>query len=1319
MTIVDKLSESSNPTACQNQPCGSVAPSLGDMDSGSASWGAVSSLTDVSKHKISLGPVPGATVFSSSSVAEKTKPLVQKDQSIGDGIAPPQKVLFPAEKISLKWQQTHRVGAGLQNLGNTCFVNSALQCLTYTPPLANYMLSHEHSKTCHEQGFCMMCTMQAHVTQALSNSGNIIKPMAVINDLRRIAKHFRFGNQEDAHEFLRYTIDAMQKACLNGSNKLDRHTQATTLIYQIFGGYLRSRVKCLNCKGVSDTFDPYLDIPVEIKTAQSVNKALEQFVKPEQLDGENAYKCSKCKKMVPASKRFTIHRSSNVLTLSLKRFANFSGGKITKASNGQWYQMNDSIVSNSDIRSVLNQQAYVLFYIRSHDMKNGGEHSHSIHTPGQSSPRPIIGQRVMNSKQAPSAFIGPQLPPHMMKNTNHLNGAGALKETPSSSVASASSSSVTRPTSAPPSTSSLQNWPINRPAIIPEPPKKQKITISIHNNKLPARQGQSQPSLHNGPLETLSKPVPSSTVTNSSAIQSTSNASATTVATKFAKQMTPSESCSKPMMNGKSKLNPNVLVPYVAESSEESDEESKGLGKENGHSKSCNGILTGNGVGTLQNSCSTCQDSDDKVPQHEELPDNIVVNGAISMDDDLKVNGLKFTDPDCQAKPAKSAENPLSKTNGLHGQVMAAALPPVPEDRILESFKHNKLKALSEERSVNGTEQENSENDMDTESFVSDNSYEKSGRVTPSSPKCPIKVTSTSLIPEIQSTKEHITAANDVTKIDSRPSAIGGQHNSKQASLEGEERLSKQYDTKTCTIAQSRQPEEVKGVLEESSQNIKGSVHEYAERLTLSPSKTSEGDCGSKNVSSPSAGNGKEARDVAQNFAATPLVNEYPAAEQAKELEEQHSKGKDDISSDQRQEQKDRQRSRSPSPVQEKNADPKNVEKKYLSESGCCESKEKERQHRNKLGDGCYKKRCSYSEERTKHDRYRQEYWNGNKYRPYHNERSSPDNGRASVKYSHYRARSRSRSKYYHSKRERSWSRERYYQDKHRRWDNCRYYNDYYPSHGGRERRLPYGDRDYEKPGNPSYANRPYKDYHYKNRWMHEPIPREKGRYPCSNPNLELHQASSLAWYSEKHDHEKPSFISEVKHCNSETYCHPYGSLKERKRKCNSSSEDSDSDVDKKRRKSFQEEPLEEQRVKRHKKSKKKKKSKDKQREKDNRHEDSDVSVPGSDTDLHRHKKKKKKKKKPMKKCEDSSELSDQSVKRAPGSEADLNIKTIESTEDCHLRNDDDGYQECRSYDHKWQREQDGGPCPITKIVRLEGKENSYHVAYGCDITSN
>ncbi|KAF7225492.1 transcript variant X2, partial [Nothobranchius furzeri] len=275
-------------------------------------------------------------------------------------------------------------------------------------------------RICHQSGFCMICVMQNHNIQAFANTGNAIKPVSFIRDLKKIARHFRFGSQEDAHEFLRYTIDAMQKACLNGYPKLDRQTQATTLVHQIFGGYLRSRVKCSICKSVSDTYDPYLDIAVEIRQAANIVRALELFVKPDFLSGENAYMCAKCKKKVPATKRFTVHRTSNVLTLSLKRFANFSGGKITKdvgypeflnirpymsqstgdpvmyglyavlvhsgyschaghyycyvkASNGQWYQMNDSMVYSSNIKVVLNQQAYVLFYLRIPETKKNAD----------------------------------------------------------------------------------------------------------------------------------------------------------------------------------------------------------------------------------------------------------------------------------------------------------------------------------------------------------------------------------------------------------------------------------------------------------------------------------------------------------------------------------------------------------------------------------------------------------------------------------------------------------------------------------------------------------------------------------------------------------------------------------------------------------------------------------------------------------------------------------------------------------------------------------------------------------------------------------
>lgn len=40
---------------------------------------------------------------------------------------------------NLTWQQT-QVGAGLENLGNTCYMNATLQCLSYLPILAEHFL---------------------------------------------------------------------------------------------------------------------------------------------------------------------------------------------------------------------------------------------------------------------------------------------------------------------------------------------------------------------------------------------------------------------------------------------------------------------------------------------------------------------------------------------------------------------------------------------------------------------------------------------------------------------------------------------------------------------------------------------------------------------------------------------------------------------------------------------------------------------------------------------------------------------------------------------------------------------------------------------------------------------------------------------------------------------------------------------------------------------------------------------------------------------------------------------------------------------------
>lgn len=328
------------------------------------------------------------------------------------------KVLFPYEDLVMLFE-CKVLGIsprGLLNCGNSCYANVVLQCLTFTKPLMVYLLRRSHSRTCRVRDWCLMCELEQH-TAMLMEGGGPLSPSNILLNMRSVGCRMGGGNQEDAHEFLRLLVMSMQAVCLEdqgGEKKVDSGLQETTLVQQIFGGRLKSKVKCLRCHQESERYENIMDLTLEIYGwVESLEDALTQFTTPEDLDGENMYRCGRCCAYVRARKQLSLHEVPNILTIVLKRFQTGKYGKINKCvtfpdlldmipfvtgsadspplymlyavvvhldtlntsfsghyvsyvkdTQGTWFRVDDSEVQVVPSSQVMSEGAYMLFYSR-------------------------------------------------------------------------------------------------------------------------------------------------------------------------------------------------------------------------------------------------------------------------------------------------------------------------------------------------------------------------------------------------------------------------------------------------------------------------------------------------------------------------------------------------------------------------------------------------------------------------------------------------------------------------------------------------------------------------------------------------------------------------------------------------------------------------------------------------------------------------------------------------------------------------------------------------------------------------------------------
>jgi len=159
---------------------------------------------------------PSASSSSSGIEQQASWPMDVGYQSVGPLVVVlPQSEASTPEPLRESYNfSNNTIGAGLRNLGNTCFLNAVLQCMTYTPPLVESLRNWNHKIPCKIEGFCAFCALQEHVELSLSSMGEIIAPWDLVNNLSNMSTSFQRWEQEDAHEYMHCLLEDLHNCAL-------------------------------------------------------------------------------------------------------------------------------------------------------------------------------------------------------------------------------------------------------------------------------------------------------------------------------------------------------------------------------------------------------------------------------------------------------------------------------------------------------------------------------------------------------------------------------------------------------------------------------------------------------------------------------------------------------------------------------------------------------------------------------------------------------------------------------------------------------------------------------------------------------------------------------------------------------------------------------------------------------------------------------------------------------------------------------------------------------------------------------------------------
>eukprot|EP00439_Symbiodinium_sp_Y106_P067474 s1051_g11.t1 len=205
---------------------------------------------------------------------------------------------------------------GLRNMGNTCYLNSAVQCLSQTASLLQSLQRDADRAQLGAVSRAFLATIRSLWSASTLEPAVPGQLKACISAASASNEIFAGSSQQDAQEFLQALLEALDRDLTDS-----QEAEGPSLVSEILEGQLCSEVRCSGCQGVNQTCDSFWSLPLPLPPTgrASLASVLATFCREEALEEADNWRCESCTSH-SAERRFMLRRLPNVLQLHLKRF---------------------------------------------------------------------------------------------------------------------------------------------------------------------------------------------------------------------------------------------------------------------------------------------------------------------------------------------------------------------------------------------------------------------------------------------------------------------------------------------------------------------------------------------------------------------------------------------------------------------------------------------------------------------------------------------------------------------------------------------------------------------------------------------------------------------------------------------------------------------------------------------------------------------------------------------------------------------------------------------------------------------------------------